>query len=78
MRVVITLHGDMPAILPQVPREQVVELREPQSIAAVIEKHLRLDPMVFASIVVNGSSRHPSYVLGEDAHVLLVLPMAGG
>ena len=78
MRIVLTLHGDMPSMLPQLPREQIIDLREPLSIGTLIESRFGLDPMIFASIVVNGTRRHPSYQLTEDAHVLLVLPLAGG
>ncbi len=78
MRVKITVHGHVKSLLPSNESEFEFELSEPRDVSELIEEKLEINPMVFASIVIDGKSVERDHVVDEDCEILLVSPTAGG
>jgi len=78
MNVKITVHGHVTSLLPGNKKEYEVEISEPSNISDIIQENLEVNPMVFASIVVDGEAVKRDYVVEDDCEVVLVSPTAGG
>ncbi len=74
----VRVHGHIASLLPEGKTEYEFELDEPMSVSAFLQEHLSINPLVFASIVVNGKAITRDFVLDDDCEILLVSPIAGG
>jgi len=78
LRVKITVHGHVKSLLSSDQSEYEFEICQPTDVSELIEKRLEINPMVFASIVIDGEAVRRDYVVDQDCEILLISPTAGG
>ena len=78
LKIEVRVHGHVQSLLPGGRSEYEFEISEPMNVSDFVEEHLEINPMVFASIVVDGKTVGRDYVVDDDAKILLVSPTAGG
>jgi len=78
MKVRIRVHGHIRSFLPGGKDEFLFVLDAPITLGQLIREYLKVDPMLFASMVVDGCSRRADHCIDRDTEVILLSPAAGG
>lgn len=78
IKVRIRVHGHARTLMPGERDEFQLELQGPATVADMLRDHIGVNPMVFATVVVNGQRQPRDFLVEGDADILLMSPVAGG
>ncbi len=78
IRVDVKVAGHVRDLMPDGRDMYRLELDKPLTVSEIIEHRVGSNPMLFASVVVNGQRRAKDYLVEEDAEIILLSPVAGG
>ncbi len=78
MKIVAKVHGHVVSLMPDRREVFEVDVDEPITIRQLLRDHIGVNPMIFAAVLVDGTTQHLDYTLESDSELLLISPVAGG
>lgn len=77
LRIRVILSGSLRQIYKDIGPELVIDLEKPTTVRELLCK-LGINPLVVASVFVNGQCRSKDYLISVDEEIVLLGPLAGG
>ncbi len=78
IKVKVKIHGHVRSLLHDKREDLEISLSRPTTVSDMIQKEMGVNPLIFASVVVNGKRQKRDFLIDADADILLVSPVAGG